>query len=159
MSVREAINSKPKLSLGIVAGITIVAIAFAIWSMGSGDTVIEAKTAFYSNDDGKTFFSDEPGKIGFVKDGKPAVIAHVFEDPAGGQFVGYLERLTPAAEKAALANQGSETPSAAAAAAMGREIKRPGDTRWVSPSTEEGMRVMSVRVPDGKEYATRVEPR
>jgi hypothetical protein len=159
MSVREAINSKPRLSLGIVIGIAIVAIAFAIWSMDFGDGATVAGTAFYSNDDGKTFFIDEPGKIGLVKDGKPAVIAHVFEDPTRGQFVGYLERLTPAAEKAALASQSSGAPSAVAAAAMGREIKRPGDTRWVSPSSEEGMRVMSVRLPGGTEYASRVEPR
>jgi hypothetical protein len=159
MSVREAINSKPGLSLGIVAGIAIMALALAFWSMGSGDTAGEAGSAFYSNDDGKTFFSDEPGKIGFLKDGKPAVIAHVFEDPTGARFVGYLERLTPEAQRAARASQSSGSPSAVAAAAMGREIKRPGEARWVSPSSEEGMRVMSVRTGDGGQYASRVEPR
>src|SRR5690348_13994130 len=54
-----------------------------------------AKTAFYTDDNGKTFFKDDVGKLPpFDHNGKKAYRCDVFEDSKGKQFVGLLYRYT-----------------------------------------------------------------
>ncbi len=56
--------------------------------------------AYYSVDDGQTFFADDINLVPpFEKDGKMAVRAHVFTCDGGKTpFVAYLERYTPEAK-------------------------------------------------------------
>lgn len=145
MSVREALNATPRRSLAIVVTGTVVAVGFAVWSLRSESPPGVPATAFYSSDDGATFFEDDAEKLSFVKDGKPVVMAHVFEGSKRGKFVGYLERMSPLGA------------GVRAAAGADREVKRPGDREWVSASSEAGMRVMSVRAPDSQPVV-RVDP-
>jgi hypothetical protein len=143
MSLREQINEHKKLaSIGLV--IVIVAILYMVSYRGHGENVdkLVPSQAFFTFDDGKTWFVDSSKRIPpFEYNGKTAVRAYVFSK-GGNNFVGYLERFTPAAKEemeatVAAATPGPHPPPFSAPtlfSVTGRELKRPGDTVWVSAS-------------------------
>lgn len=122
--------------------------------------------AFFSTDDGKTWFVEKVTRIPpFDKDGKPAYRAHVFEC-GGKRVVGFLSRYTPEAiqalqEAAKYKGTGKPPPNARALASVGTtgmQVKRPGDAQWVSQA--DMARATAIRIfrcPDGS-APTEVEP-
>jgi hypothetical protein len=137
VGVREKLQKKG----GLVAGVVVVLFALAVWTLvrqlHSG--VPDQNTAYYSVDDGRTWFSDSASKFApFDSGGKPAVQAHVF-DCDGDRFVGYLSRYTDDAKailektqelEKANPNSPPATLGAANAALNHLEYKKPGDTVW-----------------------------
>jgi hypothetical protein len=106
VGIREKINQNPRQTTIVTAAIVLVAILFILWqacSGGPGSSGYVSSKAFFSTDDGKTFFVDSSSNIPpFMKDGKMAVRAQVFTcDDGKTKFVGYLEMYTPQ-EKAML---------------------------------------------------------
>ncbi len=80
-------------------------------------------------DDGKTFFAASSDNIPpFDYDGQQAVLADVFQCD-GKKFVGYMERFTPKYHDEVVAH--GLTPDAMR---FGRELKKPGDAKWIHPS-------------------------
>src|SRR5688500_9050171 len=82
MGVRESLNENKKLGVGVGAGIFVVALAILSFQLfGGGGTGVEAPTsAFYTDDDGKTFFKDDAYKVvPFNHGGKQAYRAEVFQ--------------------------------------------------------------------------------
>ncbi|MGB7157418.1 MAG: hypothetical protein WBD40_05095 [Tepidisphaeraceae bacterium] len=101
MGIRETLNKNPAITTGATAGIIILAIVFIIYQLGGGGTPGIATEAFYSNDDGKTWFADDVNKIPpFDKDGKPAYRVYVYKCADGKEFVSHLERYTEQGKKA-----------------------------------------------------------
>ncbi len=113
--------------------------------------------AFYSVDDGRSYFLDDADKIsGFDHEGRPAYRAHVFRAADGAPFVGYLERLTPEArERLAAADQPRHADPAAprGPALRDQEIKKPGDAGWTKRSEPAALRVLDIRAPGGSRDA------
>ena len=156
MGVRDLIRGRQSV-VAVVAVLMIVGAAIAIY-VQARDTGAGSGDAYFSTDDGKTYFADKLTKLPpFDKDGKPAYRAHVFEC-GGKRVVGYLSRYRPeaiAALEEAAASRGTGKPprNAAALAAVGTyglEVKRPGDAFWVSQA--DARRATAVRVfrcPDG----------
>ena len=99
MGIRETINQHPKETTAATAGIVVLAILFIFWQACGGPSggSINTTKAFYTTDDGKTFYVDSSSNIPpYMKDGKMAVRAQVFTcDEGKTKFVGYLESYAP----------------------------------------------------------------
>jgi len=156
VGIRKAIKRRQFLAAA-AAGVMIVGAAIAIF-VQARDTGAGSGKAYFSTDDGRTFFADPLTKLSpFDKGGRPAYRAHVFEC-GGKRVVGYLSRYRPEAIKAledAAAARGTGKPPANAAAlasvgTYGLELKRPGDPFWVSQADSRRATMVRVfRCPDG----------
>ena len=88
MGIRETLNKNPGITTGATAGIILLAVGFIIYQLSGGGTPSVATKAYFTIDDGKTWFSDDINKVPpFDKDGKQAVKAYVYECPGGKPFV------------------------------------------------------------------------
>jgi hypothetical protein len=161
MGIRDWMNSHARLTASIVLGVILVVILAAVLQ-GRGRNVSEGtalaeRKSWYTTDDGKTWFPDAATKIPpFKKDGKDAVRAHVYRAPDGTEFVGFLERYTPAG-KAAMEAELSRPPDQAsgvdptmAAGSDATEIKKPGQANWVKISDPAADNVYRVVSPKGQ---------
>jgi hypothetical protein len=143
MGWRELVNRRYK---GVVVVSALLAIVVAGWTMvghfSEAGSVTYVSVAFYTTDDGQTFFRDDFERIPpYDKSGKQAVRAVVFE-ANGKPFVGYMSRFSQSAKAAiekynadmATGKYTSGPPASFAAyqiATMsGAEYKRPGDKSW-----------------------------
>jgi hypothetical protein len=103
MGTREKINENKKLGVGV--GIAIIIIGIGIFSFqlrGSSDSNAQPipTQAFYTDDNGKTFFKDDIKKVvPFAHNGKQAYRADVFKGADGKEFVGLIYRYTDAGRK------------------------------------------------------------
>ena len=122
--------------------------------------VDEPRRAFYTVDDGKSWFADDAEKLPpFEHDGKPAVRVHLFRCDGGTTpFVGYLRQLPDEAIRFAATIHGTPDDDELAIR-YGWLVKRPGVDRWLSSLQDpEGYQTMiHVKCPDGKQ-ATPVLP-
>jgi hypothetical protein len=151
MGVREGLNTNKKLGVWAGVGILIVGLGIVgiqlLWGGGNGITVSES--AFYTEDNGKTFFKDERYKIvPFDHNGKQAYRADVFQCRDGKQFVGLIYRHNAVGRKAMEKHkQDRQNASVAGLEIQGMEVKPAGapDTAW-SPNT--GDRI--VKCPSGE---------
>ena len=156
MGVREALNSQPKVVAGVVVAVIVVVAAVMYFTMsdgGAADIGGGGTKAFFSIDDGKSWFVDDFKKVPpFTKDGKEAVRAYVYKCSNGKTFVGYLERYTPSAKKtmeAVHASDGKGSNLLPFDGIRGIEVKAPGETRWMNQSDDKAIAVLSPRCPDG----------
>jgi hypothetical protein len=162
--VRELIKGKQSAAVAL-AVVMIAGAAVAIY-VQARDSSAGPGSAYFSTDDGKTFFADSATKLPpFDKGGKPAYRAHVFEC-GGKRVVGYLSRYRPEAiaalqEAAAARGTGKPPRNAAALAAVGTyglELKRPGDPGWANQADPRVATMIRVyRCPDGS-TPSEVEP-
>lgn len=166
MDLREALNKNPAVATGLAIAIVVVAVGLMIWSMsggsggGAGVASGDAKQ-YFTIDDGKTWFEDSYSKLTpFDKDGKQAVVAHVYRDVDNKQdFVAYMSRLTPEGRKIA-----EERAKRAAAGEFGSvegiiipmEYKRPGEAAWLKGTDPRASAMINeVKSPKG---SVNVEP-
>ncbi len=166
MGVRETLNKQPAITTGATIGIIVIALGFIIWQVVGGGNHIRIPTkAYYTVDDGATYFKDDINLIApFDHDGKQAVKADVFKCPSGGEFVGYLERYTPDAKK--IIEDSRNHPNtddfgkAAEASQRGLEVKAPstGDQGWVKTYLPAATKVVTIHCPDGSQQAEPVLP-
>jgi hypothetical protein len=157
VGIRETLEKKKSLSLVaaivVLVGsiIAIIVQARSFGPPGPGDS-------YFSDDDGKTFFADDSKKLPpFDHGGKQAVQAHVFEC-GGKRVVGYLSRYTADAlatiEESKQARAAGRLPAnvgkLARVAQTGTEIKRPGETTWVTAGNNNAAnKVRIFKCPDG----------
>jgi len=159
MGIREKLNEQRGITIGATCALIVLALVMVAMQMRGGrSTAAEAVTSgksFYSTDDGKTWFVDESTRIPpFMKDGKEAVRAHVYRTKDGTEFVGFLERYSPAGKKmldAAAARQSDPlmVTDNSLAAAEATEWKKPGETKWVSANDPRVGTVTTVVSPKG----------
>ena len=159
MGFRDTLKQRPSVAAA-AAVVMIGGAAIAIYLQARDFTNAGSGKAFFTTDDGKTWFVDRNTRLApFDKDGKQAVRAHVFEC-GGKRVVGYLSCYRPEAIKAledakAAKAQGKPPPNVQALAAVGTTgllVKRPGAPGWVSQADVGNATAVRVfRCPDGSE--------
>src|SRR5271170_6898157 len=140
MHLRKTISNSPRLGLGAAGVFVLLCAVFVFLQMRGGNAPSEGNAkAFFSADDGKTWFADDMTNVPpYDKDGKQAIRAFVFRCSDGKEFVGYLQRFTPDAKRAIEQRQTPDpnrtgppdTSAIRMAYTVGREVKRPGDAKW-----------------------------
>jgi hypothetical protein len=156
MGVRESINGNTKLGVGVGTAILVLALATISYQLfGGGGTGVQVSTsAFYTDDNGKTFFKDNAYKVSpFDHNGKKAFRADVYQCPDGKQFVAFLYRHNALGRKAMEEHlaKGAKDPQGTFLAGLefqGMEVKPAGagDNAWRSNS---GSGERSVKCPSG----------
>lgn len=156
MGIRETLNRNPAITTGGTLVIIIAALVVIGWQTMSGGPPKPPTKAWFTTDDGKTWFSDDIQKIApFSKDGKDAVKIYLFSCKGGKDpFPVYLERCTPEVAKKLAEARTKNTPEAEASIAMmmegGVEVKRPGDTQWIKNTDyQKFAEVTTIKCPDG----------
>jgi prepilin-type processing-associated H-X9-DG protein len=126
-------------------------------AMADGPPRFIATRAYYTIDDGKTWFADDINKIApFEKDGRPAYKVYVYKCPGSSPFVSHLERYTPegkAVMEAAMKSREANNPALMEDIQMtGIEVKDPGtgEKGWVKQAAPAAAKVMELKCPDGK---------
>lgn len=170
MGLRETINQNQKVAIGLISVVVLGSLAFAVLytSQGMGDPLAGGGKAFYTVDDGKSFFSADSMLIApFMHEGQPAVQALVYTSDGGKtRFVGYLMRFTPAGQEklramreAVKSNRGA-MPGLDPELQANTEVKKPGSGDWVKLSNiSAAAEVMNVRAPgDPTRLADPVDP-
>jgi hypothetical protein len=157
VGIRESMNQNPKIVTGVTVAVIVLALLYIFLSNRSGGvtgSTIHAK-AYYSTDDGKTYFADDAKNVPpFQKDGKEAVRAYVFKCPDGKKFVAHLERYTLDAKKKIEAVQsgsgGIGDPTVLETIQMtGVEIKAPGQPKWIKQSDPRAGAVLTPKCSSG----------
>ena len=144
------------LTLGAIGAAVLVA-AFFVWrsTTAPAGVPLASQQAFYSDDDGASYFVDSADKLPpFPRNDKTVYRAAVFTcDTEKTRFVGYLERypdearkqLQAARDAAASGAKQLPRPSMAMTAV---EVKKPGPGNpWVRRNSREGAAVMEVTCP------------
>lgn len=159
MGVREQMNKSPAL-MGAVGGLVLLGAIAAIWFQSQGPS-LAAGTSFYTDDEGLTYFNDDPALlVPFERNGKQVVRAFVFQCGKDKPFVGFMERLPPdqktVLEKVAARKQSDPPPSPQDLAILmqPKEIRVPGTPEWKRETEMAAvMRVMQKPCPDGSQPA------
>ena len=125
--IREIVRRNPVPVVAVLA----VAVTAALFFAHRSSRPTPGQGAYFSADDGETYFENAPRIPPFDTERGEAVRAFVYSCGDGDKFVGYLLRWTPEGK-----------PAAEAALAGGRrvtlagaEVKRPGDVTW-TPVTQ-----------------------
>ena len=155
MGVREKLNQRPLLVAGAVGVALAASLGFYLMN-SSGESANGGKqTAFFSIDDGKTWFAGDGDKLSpIMKDGKPAYRVSVWTCDGGKtKFVSHLERYTDEAksklEQFRANRQQVDPGELRVIMTNGMEVKAPGAPMWVNRSTAEGTKIAIPRCPDG----------
>lgn len=162
MEIRRAIQGKPVVGIGIavvcilLAGLILVK---QFWPVKKANLA----QAFFSNDDGQTWFQDSAFRVPpFDHNGKAALIAEIYNyDNGSKEFCAYLAKYTPEAkarlEQALAEAQKSGQPPGSVALyqdpafiGQGTLVKKPGNgNSWVPISDPRSIDVRTVHAPDG----------
>jgi hypothetical protein len=155
MGLRESLEKRKGVSVGISALFLVAAIA-VIFNENRSSQTTRIDRAFYSDDDGQTYFVDEVDKlVPFDHNGKQAYRAYVFKCSSGKEFVGYVSRYSDTARakleelKAQPYNQVAQ--QIADTASAGTEFKKPGDSTWYSQASAGGAGILVPKSPDGSD--------
>lgn len=162
MGIRETLNKNQMATAIAVGAVTVIAIFMIIKSLLPERPLPPPTKAFYSDDDGKTFFEDAIGKVvPFLHNGKPAVRAHVYVcEGSKEKFVGYLEQFTPPVHDelermTADPNIPARNPDRLRLEQQGRMIKKPGEPpkAWVIAQQNRAAagRVTQVKCPGSED--------
>jgi hypothetical protein len=153
MAIRETLDRRKNVTL-VISGLVIVVAAIIIFYESRPPSLQKIDKAFYSDDDGQTYFVDSIDKLfPFDHNGKQAYRAYVFKSSDGTIFVGYLARYTDSARAKLqqlmarpyneVAQQIADTVSA------GTEIKKPGDSTWYSQTSPRAAEILVPKPPNG----------
>lgn len=154
MGIREAINQNKKLGYGVTAALVAGAAWLGIWLNSSGFPANSTK-AFFTDDDGKTFFADNIEKVPpFDHNGKTAHQAMVYRAGSNPPFVAYLQSFKPETAKA-IAKILSEPLTGDANSRLNDMradplVKKPGSADWHKMSSAEGAKIATVQAPAGQ---------
>jgi len=160
MGIREAMSKRPMIAGSVVVVFVAAAVVFVVVQLlglraPAPQMGGDPERAFFTVDDGKTWFVDDASQLApFPHDGKEAVRAYVAECN-GKKFVNHLERYTAEGKQATLrlreiVKKGPPPGSLVAAAQQrGREVKRPGDTKWTQTGNAAADAITALKPPAG----------
>lgn len=162
MGLRETLKEKPWIGGALSGAFVVVALAIIVTTYWP-EKKAKLDQAFYSDDDGQTWFSDSAYLAApFPHNGKQAVVAQIYSYAEGSKkFCAYLTQFTPEAKEkleAALADaQKKGQPAGSVPLYHDRSfmqksmlVKKPGaDNPWVPYDDPKAVEVMSIKSPDG----------
>lgn len=141
MGVREMIQEHPKVLVAGVIVLTAAAIVGTFTSAKKSELNVEVRGgAWFSTDDGKTWFADDEKKLPpFDHNGKQAYRAYIYTCDGGKtKFVAFLSRFTPSARQQFEELRKSKMPPELGVIdrlmTNGMEVKKPNDAAWVTAS-------------------------
>jgi hypothetical protein len=159
MGIRQKINENP--AMGAVAAVVVIVLAagIIIWQSTGGPVTANPNTTYYTVDDGQTWFPAHVSNVPpFDHNGQQAVRAFVYRCGRDKPFVNHLERYREGARKvlaeahAAPAGTPVNVGAVQGASISGREIKRPGDERWIRGTDgRAAAEITKVNCPEGVE--------
>ncbi len=135
MRIRDTINENPWIGRAAVGMVILIALLVTV-SMFGGEPVVRGPAqAYFSTDDGRTWFADDASKIPpFEHNGQTAYLAGVHQFEGTEPFVAYLIRYTPEGkaelERFLASVRNSSDPRVNEIKLRTREIKRPGEQTW-----------------------------
>jgi hypothetical protein len=143
---RNPIREHP-VAAAILAGAVIVAtLAWGGYSLFvSSPTTTSDAQAFFTVDDGTTYFTDDAAKRPpFDHDGKPAVRAYVFTDTKAGdrRWVQYLQKFSDEEKKQMEGKAGGS-------AFIFGLVKKPGAKDWIPAASQAASEIMMPRSQNG----------
>jgi hypothetical protein len=163
VGIRETLNQKPAIAKGATVVLILAALGVIVWSFvgsGSGPNANAGQKAFFTIDDGKTWFEDDVKKLPpFDKDGKTAYQCFVWTCDGGkNKFVSHLQRYTPDAkrrlEEAQAKGPAADPESIKRALMTGIEVKAPGNgddpKNWVKDREPRATQITQPRCKEGK---------
>lgn len=165
MGLRESINNHR--GIGVTVGVCLIAIALIaiVWPSIGGSAGRGAGKAFYTVDDGATWFADDATKLApFDYKGKQAVACYVYKcGESGPSWVSHLMRYTPEGKRQREQQRTSDDGALMVAQALVQsniEVKEAkGTGEWVSVNDPRAARIQEVRCPDGsKENIIPLDP-
>jgi len=181
MSMRELFNKHPQLAGGVAVCLLAAGVVVARLASPAAQRPGAKPMAFFSDDDGKTYFADVEKPSGFNHNGKPAYLANVFVRGSGPPFVGFMRRNAPvpaviipeqATTPGQMAKPGAELAKALAkdaapvkfmsgapagmipAGTVQDEVKEPGDTAWHLITGPSGAAIMAKYGPAAQSSGT-----
>jgi len=131
---------------GVVAVVAIVLAMGAILYSQRGDVTYKPAQAYFTVDDGRTYFTDDLTKLPpYEHDGQEAVQCYLFRC-GQSRFIGYLMKLPPQVkqEMEAYAAAGREYPGLNPMAL----VKKPSDKEWQTVGSAAGAALMRVHCPN-----------
>jgi len=162
VGIRETLNRNPAVTTGATIALIVIAVVVIVWQLmpARGGSAGPTK-AYYSVDDGKTWFADDYYCIPpYQHDGKEAVRAHVYQVGEGKAFVGWLEKykddVKPKLEKALAGKRQGPLP-AEFMDDSNRMIKKPGAAnKWQVADFQIMSSLRNFQTPEG--YAREIFP-
>lgn len=153
MGARQYLEEHRKVGVGVAVIALAVAVAVLFYSQRENPELATAEQAYFTVDDGATYFPDSVKRIPpFDHDGKAAVRVIVYRCKRHGkEFVSHLERYSPEAKALADAvpAQGKDIKSQGEQLAKGRQFKQPGQKDWISQADPRATGMMIPRCPQG----------
>jgi hypothetical protein len=149
VGIREKLNENRPMAVGSAVAIAIVGVLLIVYEVHSVYSLPRPKvetSAYFSDDDGATYFADSISRIPpFDHDGKQAVSAEVFSCQNGQQlFIGFLRRFRGP-------KQGQPVAPAVFPDETKAEVSLPlkGERGWMPVSSAAAVKIIDVRCPDG----------
>lgn len=159
MTVREYMSKHPRVTVSATLAVCLLAIAYLVFSLFSSSNAFEPRKAWFTDDDGKTWFAaDAAKKPPFNHNGKPAVMCFVYTHDGGKtKWISYMLRYAPSAKQKIeeRAKQLGITEEKIEPGALPMEVKKPGggEEGWVSTQDPRASAIMELRTPDGSKGA------
>ena len=151
MGIRVTLENHKHATLTGTVLVVLASIFWIRWSQSTPSAPF-AKRAYYSVDDGRTWFADDVNQLSpFDHDGQTAVRAYVWQCH-GKKFVSFLERRTPEAKQKlqALRAKGPVNIDAQQAIDLaGLQVKKPGDSKWCFENDPKFSSITAPACPDG----------
>lgn len=167
MGVRQRIQGNPRL-VGGVGAVLVIFAAGVIYheTLGQPHQDLQlVNSAFYSDDDGKSWFIDDASKIPpFDHDGKKAVRAVVYRYDDDKKFVAYLERFSDAQLPQVQAVIAAHPEQASHWLHGAMQVKKPGSLKWIEPgdgnvaNTIAYEKIITPEAPDGSKNLSPILP-
>jgi hypothetical protein len=158
MGIRETLNSNRHLiTVGVLVLLIAATFGWMFWQSADLGNRFSTPQAFYTADDGATWFKDDANKLPpFDHQGKPAVACYVYKCGDKGQpWVSHLMRYTPEGK----AQREEQIKSKGGINVIGSntllkpqlEVKeaKTGDQGWVHVSDPRAAAIQKPECPDG----------
>ena len=153
MSIREAMGRHKQATTISAAVVLACALGVLYWTASGGSLAREGHLAWYSDDDGKTWFAEEADKLTpFDHNGKQAVMCFVYSCDGGKtKFSLYLARCNPAGKLKIedMAKQRKVDPRMVVSGPRPMDVKKPGESSWTTMNDPKAQEIMEPKCPDG----------
>ena len=156
MGIRQILNEKRGVSAAVAICLIVLTLGWMFWQSMDGGVRLGTPQAFYTVDDGATWFADDANKIPpYNYNGKQAVACFVYKCGDKGQpWVSHLMRYTTEGKRQRedqLKKKGVNLIGSESLLQPPIEVKeaKSGDTGWVNVNDPRAAAIQKLQCPDG----------